>query len=185
MSLVDRPAFPDSTFVMTRAADEWAKFESPAGCAGAGTSAGLLHLTMELLPGGALPSPTLPPATSTYVRARARGEATELTADRLRAMAADAAVIERQVGALIWTPATGRSVVTVVRVPRRERLSDVPARALAIITGDADGRAAGGCDGDVVDCAGVRVAPADHGGVWDVSDHGHGGGARRGAAGGG
>ena len=50
-------------------------------------------------------------------------------------MAAAAAVIERQVGALIWTPATGRSVVTVVRVPRRERLSDVPARALAIITG--------------------------------------------------
>ena len=27
----------------------------------------------------------------------------------------------------------------------------------------------------MVDCAGVRVAPADHGGVWDVSDHGHGG----------
>ena len=90
---------------------------------------------MELLPGGSIALPTLPPATSTYVLARARGEATTLTSDRSRVMAASAAVIERLAGALIWTPSGGRSVVTVVRLSRRERLSDVPARPLALITG--------------------------------------------------
>ena len=79
-----------------------------------------------LLPGGSIAAPEIPDDVADYCRTRARGDGTTLTPDRLAAMLADAIVIERAVGALLWTPAAGRRCVSVVQVDGPAQLSDLP-----------------------------------------------------------